>query len=468
MSDLIAVVEQVEALARRQVHDERDLLASLDAIYAGFFRADFARYNLGDLRRDAPRLVRRIFDCYLALRARIAEWAEQGLMTRPVQISLRNVFRAARYARDLVGEIGLGHPRLPKGQVTHAGFSGPDFYLLARSEHRRGALDLRPGDVILQRGMAHNSAAIARIGDVDSQFSHIAMVARDRNGALVIVEALIEEGAIVAPVDKALDHGLGRAILFRHRDSALAERASEMIRDTVLGADGETHPRMLYDFSMELAGYYELYCAKLVRLAFSMASTGACRLPTFPTRLDMKNRDFVGRIGVTATETFAPGDMELEPDFEIVAEWRDYRITSELRLKDMIMLKLFEWMETFDYRFRPSFRVRLVGMLGVLSARLPVSLQRLTSRFAGKVPPNMTASAVGAVAMLHWTAEELYATLRALEDRSINATGRQLHPRLVMEELERIRAKKGRRIGYLATTRRSLTSQAEATSRPAV
>ena len=44
------------------------------------------------------------------------------------------------------------------------------------------------------RGMHHNSAAIARIGDVDSQFSHLAIVHTDESGKHWVVEALIEDG----------------------------------------------------------------------------------------------------------------------------------------------------------------------------------------------------------------------------------------------------------------------------------
>ena len=66
----------------------------------------------------------------------------------------------------------------------------------------------------------------------------------------------------------------------------------------------------------------------------------------------MKNRDFVDRIGVTAKETFAPADIELEPDFDLVAEWQDYRVTSRLRLQDLLMDKLFLWMDEYDYRFQ--------------------------------------------------------------------------------------------------------------------
>ena len=47
----------------------------------------------------------------------------------------------------------------------------------------------------------------------------------------------------------------------------------------------------------------------------SSPPSASTALPTFTTRYDMKNRDFVDRVGVTARETFAPADIELEPDF---------------------------------------------------------------------------------------------------------------------------------------------------------
>lgn len=448
---LTEVLDLAEALATSDTVTEADAAATLDSVYQSLFHADFSAFDLDAVKQHAPELVARIWAIYLAFQDRIPDWEKRGVMSHRVQARLRDVFRSSRYARDLVGEIALGHPRLGPDETTYPAFSGPDYLTQRNPNFAQGPIVLRPGDAVLQRGMAHNSAAISRIGDVDSQFSHLSIVARDpKGGGHVMVEALIEEGSIVKPAAEALAHGVGRAVLLRHRDAELAEHAAEMIREAIERADGQRNRRILYDFTMELGGYGNLYCAKLVRLAYSMATTGTYRIPTFATRLDMKNRDFINRIGVTATETFAPGDIELEPEFEVVAEFRDLRVTSELRLKDMIMMKLFEWMELYDYRFRPTTLVRLVGVSGVATARMPGFVQTLTKRFAGKVPPNMTASAVGAVAMLHWTAEELYEELRALENESIKTTGRQLHPRLVLDELERMRAARGRRIGYLS------------------
>ena len=173
------------------------------------------------------------------------------------------------------------------------------------------------------------------------------------------------------------------------------------------------------------------------------------RLPTFGTRLDMRNRDFFNRIGVRAVETFAPGDMELEPEFDVVAEWRDFRTTSGLRLQDVLMDKLFEWMDLHDYRFRETLVIRLISLFGRLASHLSDEAKELLTDVVPKVPINMRRRTIATVAMLHKTAEPLFDELRRLEAEAIARTGRQLHPREVREILERVRQRMGREIGYL-------------------
>ncbi len=161
------------------------------------------------------------------------------------------------------------------------------------------------------------------------------------------------------------------------------------------------------------------------------------------------NRDFVDRIGVTARETFAPADIELEPDFDVVAEWQDYRVTSRLRLQDLLMDKLFWWMDDFGYKFHEDLPIRLVGIFGRASSRLSDRAKQLVAEVIPKVPPNMPRSAIQAVAMLHKTAEPLLAELQALERQSTTHRGRPLHAREVFDHLEAMRQRAGRHIGYL-------------------
>ncbi len=440
----------LETLVHEPVGSEPELLARLKQIHATLYGVDLATYDVDATREGAPELLAAIFHLYLAARFRVSEWRYQGLMSREVQKALRDVLGVCRYAGDMISEVHLGHPRLADGAHTISAFTGSDLNTKVNPIFATGnVLTFQDGDVVLMRGMRHNSAAIARIGDIDSQFSHLGMIHIDEAGVPWMVEALIEDGAVVSPLEHALGHDLGRAILFRHRDAALAVRASGFIRERVARSRKNFFLRIHYDFSMRLDGYRRLFCSKLVRQAFDVASRGRVKLPTFPTRLDMKNRDFFHRIGVTATETFAPGDIELEPDFDVVAEWRDFRVTSDLRLQDMLMDKLFEWMDAYGYRFDETFVIRLIGVFGKLASRLSDEAKEMLADVVPKVPINMKRRTIGTIAMLHKTAEPLFEELRLLEARSIAASGRPLHPREVRDILERVRERMGGEIGYL-------------------
>ncbi len=443
---------RISGFARTPVSSESELSRNLADIYRELYVADFASFDVAEVRATAAATMQGLFELRLYLRNHIPEWARRGFMTHDVQKGLRDVFRATRYANDLIGEINIAHERLPPGEPTARGFTGSANNVLVNPAFQTGGdLPFRSGDVILVRGQAHNSAAIARIGDIDSQFSHIGIVYVAADGQPFKVEALIESGSVVTPLGAALDHGLGRAVLFRHRDGVLAARAAEMIHAKV---SKRRMRRIWYDFSMTLEGYRQLYCSKLVKLAFLMASKGDVTLPAYTTRLDMTNRDFLDRVGVKTVETFAPGDLEIDPRFEVVAEWADYRITSSLRNQDLIATKLFEFMERDGYRFKEDYTIRLIGWLGRLSAYLSESAKDMIASVIPKVPPNMKRKTIAVVAMLHKTAQPLLEKLNALELVTIARTGHPPHPREVLALLDGEKAAGGGRIGYLVAPTR--------------
>jgi hypothetical protein len=444
-----ADLEAIEKLAWTPVRRASDLARYMDEIYTLAAHAKFTNYDVSAVARAAPDIMYRLFDVRIHLRQRLSEFRRAGLMTPDVVASLRDVFRVLRYVSDMLGEIATGHARLMPGENPYRAFTGPSLNTLANYNFfQRGEVQFRSGDVVLVRGRAHNSAAIARIGDVDSQFSHVGIVYIDDHGGHWLVESLIEDGAVILPLAEALDHGLVRAALYRHYNTALAERAAKAIHYHVAQSHSGS-PRIWYDFTMRLDDERNLFCSKLVRLAFAMASGGRYILPSYPTRIDMRNRDFLNRIGVKTTETFAPADIDLEPEFDLVAEWQDYRETSNIRLQDFTMDKLFEWMEAFSFKFEETAMIRLVSRLGRFSSYFSDDAKRFLASVFPRVPRNMPRKTVAAVAMLHKTAEPIYAELREVERRSIASTGLPLHGLEILAHLERIRQREGQRIGYL-------------------
>ena len=447
---LFQEMERLEALAYMPVADSYQLAGNLGRIYRAAATANFSDYDIAAVRTAAPALMYRIFDMRMGLRSRIAEFERRGLMTPNVIQGLRDVFRILRYVTDMLGEIATGNARIGEGQHGPLGFTGSNNNTLVNYAFYNGKdLPFRSGDVVLVRGQAHNSAAIARIGTSDSQFSHTGMVYIDPAGKHWMVESLIEDGALVKPLGDALAHGIVRAVLYRHKDTEMAGRAATLIHDYVQRSRAQGRRPILYDFTMRLDDRRKLFCSKLVRYAFAQASNGQYLLSTYKTQIEMKNRDFLDRIGVATTQTYAPADIDLESQFDLVAEWQDYRETSNIRLQDFTMDKLFEWMDVRGYRFEETTAVRLVSVLGRMSAHFTAGTKEFLSSVFPRVPINMPRKTVAAVAMLHKTAEPIYHELQELELQCIAKTGRPQHGDEIFEHLEEIRRRGAGRVGYL-------------------
>jgi hypothetical protein len=450
-ADLEADLARAHALALSPVGSAHDLVRNLTGVYNALRTLDIGRYDARNLADNAPVLIDRLFQTRMALRERIGDWHARGFLGAEMQKALRDVFRIMRYGGDMLGEMGTGFRRLPADGKPLTAFTGRDTNTLVNPRFVSGGnLPFKSGDVILMRGRAHNSAAIARIGDIDSQYSHVGIVYVDPKGEHWMVEVLIETGGIVTPLRDALNHGLGRAILFRHRDGALAARAAYIAHEHIRKSLSRNGKPVLYDFTMKMDGYKRLFCSKLIRLAFDKASEGRLMLSTFQTRLDMKNSDFFDRIGVLAHSTFAPGDMELEPEFDIVAEWQDYRVTSELRHQDMVMDKLFEWMDAHKMTFKETFLIHLIALLGRFSVHLSPRIRSMVADSIPEVPPHMSRRTIATIVMLHKTAEPMVEQLLGLERERNELFHFPLHPSEVLEHLERYRISQANEVGYLS------------------
>jgi len=448
---LTAELARIRAVAVRHVGSAAALEAKLGEIIALLLAIDLSRHDARAIERDAHPLIIGLFDVRMMLHDELLTWHRLGYTSRTAISRMRDVMRISRYATDMLGEIAIRHRTLPEGQTTWRAFTGPDFNTLGHPSLASGAkIPFEAGDVLLMRGMAANSAAIARIGDADSQFSHVGIVHVDESCRYQVVEALIEDGAVIKPLDEVLDQDLGRCIVLRHKDANLARLAARRIHDHVaatLTNDGTGS--VIYDFSMEIKGYKRLYCSKLIRQAFDLASDGKVLLPTFKTSLFMKNRDFFRRIGVTATETFAPADLEVEPDFHIVAEWADYRKTPELRLADIAMDKFFEWMDKYQYRFHETLLVHFIAIGGRMASRLSNRAKTLIADVIPKTPAQMSRRTIGTIAMLHQTTKNVVDELRVIDRRARETTGLPLLPHQLAALVEQIREREGGRVGYL-------------------
>jgi len=183
---------------------------------------------------------------------------------------------------------------------------------------------------------------------------------------------------------------------------------------------------------MNIKDSSELFCSEIPYLGYKLASNGKFEMPLFQTGIRMKNDKFLKAIGVKAERTFAPSDIEVDPRFELVGEWRNFERTRRARMLDSVLTQMFQWMEDYGYVLHNS-----PGQ--VLKKNMAWTLRKF-GFFAEKFPKNMKRSAVGAIMALDTTGGALFEALAEADRRFQEANGILMSARDMREFLDGFRA----------------------------
>lgn len=309
--------------------------------------------------------------------------------------SATDVFRGFRYVEDYLIEIRT--EKLAQGPAEYINMKGVFPYMMVNPKFAnefKSYEDLKSGDVILSRGNAFSSAAIARIGVNDYQFSHLSFVYQDQDTkAQYTTEAHIEIGSVVEPLIDHVNSKNARSVIFRYNDAEVAHAASKSVYERVLKAQ-LSKKNIEYDFSMNHKDDSRLFCAEIISLGFKNALPESDYFPMFKSKFSAGIIPFLNTIGVPVTkenvdslEVFAPGDIQFDPRFDLVAEWRNPRKLEESRMKDFILTKLFERMDKAGYNFDPSFKMDAQSKTFWLLRRLPVVRKFIENKFPLNMNP---------------------------------------------------------------------------------
>ncbi len=405
---------------------------SLKRAFAQAFDIKPAQLDAGALRGDGARTIEKLFQIRHHLRARLAEFDQRGEADDRCVSAVRDALRASRVLEDYLSEWHAGYPvDDPKSPV--GAFNGSFPWLQLHPDHPR--LDFRSGDVFLSRGTAFTSAMISRITDDDANFSHLAILYIDEaTKKKWMVEAHIEVGSKTATFNEYLFDGKARVVQLRHADPELAHRAAKLIHDKVKKAT-DFGANICYDFGMDIADRECLFCSEVVSAAFAMASGEAVQVPRFLSSINMKNPDFTRRLGVTATKTFAPADIEIDGRFTVLAEWRDLGKVNRLHEYDAIMTSVLSWMDDHGYVLHDSHRTKLTAKALHKVRPWPVFSSVLKNKF----PTNMPRPTLAMVMTLDDIGERLLARLSQANAENREKTGFWLTPGQMQEFLERYR-----------------------------
>lgn len=384
-------------------------------------------------KEHGSQIIDSLFAARLAVRTRLREMVlEKPIKTVCLQ-SIRSFFRISRFIEEYVAEhLVEGKP------LSSRVFSNSKPSLMLNPSFN--STNLRSGDILLSRGNAVVSAAIARIGDDDGQFSHIALIYVDESTKQIYtIEAHIEIGVVVAPLEKYLTDGKVRAVIFRPENSQLAHRAAKIMYEKVKKASESSRGNIPYDFGMDLSTDKEIFCSEVASLGYTLASQTqelqTFNIPMFKTTITMKNRTFLNDIGVLVNETFAPVDIDVDPRFELVAEWRDLTKTQDARFLDAILSSLYEWMDTRNYVFDNTMLDIMKSLTG-WSARKTFLFSPLLK---DKFPRNMKLSALNAMISLGEVGGDLLNIVKTANQKEVNDTGLGLTHFQIKDMLEGIR-----------------------------
>ncbi len=450
---LAEIIEDISDASAKIRQDPLACKVRYDLAYTKLFNlaGDPTLAELADLK-EIDHQINASFSARLALKETLKAFESDSECLR----SATDVFRGLRYVEDYLIEMRM--EKAANAPSEYVSMTGEFPYLLVNPKYAsefKSYEDLQSGDVILSRGNAFSSAAIARIGINDYQFSHLSFVYKNpETKELYTTEAHIEIGSVVEPLIEHVSAKSARSVVFRYNDSQISSHASQLIHDRVLKNQLEKK-NIQYDFSMDFKDNERLFCSEVISSGFKAAVPDSDYIPKFKSKFSPGIIPFLNTIGVPATkenvatlEVFAPGDIQFDPRFEMVAEWRNPRKMEESRMKDFILTKIFERMDKGGYKFDPSLKMDVESRTFWLLRRLPVVRKFIQNKF----PLNMSPSQLELFMALDKVGDAIY---KEMEKASLEYE-RPMTPKEILGVLDKFfsedfehykRYKKGQDVG---------------------
>jgi hypothetical protein len=409
---------------------------TLRAVFRELFRQPVSYFDHRVLRDRAAEVIRAVWVDRILLRQALARVAPEDTSAVRCANAARDLLRALRYIEDYTAELTYRpHPPGPRGQFVLRG-DFPELLVHPKFGTFDRDTSLRAGDLLLSRGAAFTSATVARLADVPSQFSHVAIVAIDSVAGRCVVHARMEQGVVVVPIETFLAGDMTRVVVLRHPDQALSARAARLIL-AAASSTGSRRRQIPYDFELRDDDASQLYCAEVASRAFALASNGAVQMPRFRSTLDQLKPGFRKRLGIRTTRAFLPGDLEVDPQFEVVAEWRDLARTRENRRLDLVLTRMMQWMWDSNYTLRGT-AASFVGEWIVFPMRHTPVLRRPLSRLMAR---NMPRGLLGTILELRGLVNHLEEVAAALDAAGAERTGYPLSPGEIYAGLEDFRVR---------------------------
>ncbi|MFN8847444.1 MAG: YiiX/YebB-like N1pC/P60 family cysteine hydrolase [Bdellovibrionales bacterium] len=467
--DLLQDIEIAEA-AILNAKDQPEKLKPLFAEYYRFlFELDSRVYDQNSIKKNATRIAVKLQTLRKILNKELKKWPKEITDDLKFRESLQAITRASHYAEDMVAEISLGLEKSKKGDRSWPSFQGGMPFSFTADNRPLLYKDFKSGDILLMRGGSSVSAAIARVTDFNSVFSHAAVVYVDEStGKKYVVEALIEIGITINPLEQALDHGVARMLALRHKDEVMAKVGAEALYQ-LAQISLQTKKPIFYDFTMsgkipdlsfeQMMSYYKgnrdpkvvnemqsfkAFCSLLIDMAdrFAHEKLGLPQRledPTLRSSLDPKNRNFLRRLGISDAQksVYAPGDGQMDSRYDIIGDSRNPFRTAGLRADDYILDKIFEWMDRDALEFKEVKILEAVGKFANSTSRIGF-MRKLYHSQGLAVAPHVPPKVISTVIMLDYMRNQIHKQIQPLLLAFETQFGVPMPPKQIFIEIEKV------------------------------
>jgi Permuted papain-like amidase enzyme, YaeF/YiiX, C92 family len=467
--NLLQDIEAAEVVLLSAKNHPEKLKSLFADFYQFLFEIDSREYDQEQIRRNASRIAVKLQTFRQILKQERNNWPKAITDDPKFRESLHAINRASHYAEDMVAEISLGHQKSKKGERSMPSFQGGLPFTYTPDNKPLLFKDFKSGDILLMRGASSVSAAIARVTDFNSLYSHAAVVYVDeKSGQKYVVEALIEKGITITPLEYALDHGVARMLALRHKDEKIGRIGAEGLYQ-LAKTSLEAKKPILYDFTMsgkipdltfqQMLSFFQgnqdpkvvsemrsfkAFCSLLIDLADKIALEEMglkprIEDPALRSTIDPKNRNFLRRLGISDAQksVYAPGDGQLDNRYILIGDSRNPFRTSGLRTDDYILDKIFDWMDRDGLEFKEVKILEAVGKIANVTSHLGF-MRKLYHSLGLAVAPHVPPKVISTVIMLDFMRNQILKQIKPKLVAFEAQYGVSMPPKQIYFEIEKI------------------------------
>ncbi len=359
-NDLVGLSEEIIETVEAPDFDSKACKSYLRDLEISLDHLDLQNLSAQELKNQAHKIADNSWRARAILHSRLNEFDKECVF------QIQSNFRQFRFIEDYLLELALDvkplGPADIKFQEQPVPMLDPMNEYITRLTKNGEGLNFEDGDILVTRGVSFLSSMIARLGTRATQFSHIVMVHKDeKTGELKTIESYVGVGVAFYDFKYALKNENARILWLRSKDRQLGQRASKKMT-ALVKSHLERNKPIKYDYELNFNDATTMSCAEVSQVAFEMASGGSFRIPYYPNEISGAE-SLVSRLKLTAGPTYEPGDMEIDPRFELMGEFQDLRLTRDSRIKDAIMSEMFRWMNEYEYQLVDTMKSKLAGGL---------------------------------------------------------------------------------------------------------